>query len=132
MSPLHKVQVTRKIDAGHRILNHIGKCRFLHGHTYAIEVTIWAEELLPIGFVVDFGDIKKVIDEWDHKTLLWDQDPLTKVYQPEKIGIIIMPFNPTAENMARHLAKKFRKLPNVVSVWVAVSETDSTKATAIA
>jgi 6-pyruvoyltetrahydropterin/6-carboxytetrahydropterin synthase len=43
-------------------------------------------------------------DNWDHKFLLYEWDPIAedlKKADPE--GIVIVPFNPTAENMAHHL-----------------------------
>jgi 6-pyruvoyltetrahydropterin/6-carboxytetrahydropterin synthase len=43
-------------------------------------------------------------DNWDHKFLIWVSDPsswdLIKLYPG---GVVSVPFNPTAENMARHL-----------------------------
>ncbi|MCK4787456.1 MAG: 6-carboxytetrahydropterin synthase, partial [Desulfobacteraceae bacterium] len=47
-------------DSAHRLLNHPGKCRSLHGHTYKLEVTFQAQELQN-GMVYDFGDMKKVL-----------------------------------------------------------------------
>ncbi len=32
-------------DAAHRILGHPGKCAYLHGRTYRLEVTVGAEQL---------------------------------------------------------------------------------------
>ena len=36
------ISITRRLefDSGHRIPNHDGQCRHLHGHRYAIEVTL--------------------------------------------------------------------------------------------
>ncbi|MDP2056292.1 MAG: 6-carboxytetrahydropterin synthase, partial [Thiobacillus sp.] len=34
--------ITRRLefDAGHRIPNHASQCRHLHGHRYALEITL--------------------------------------------------------------------------------------------
>jgi 6-pyruvoyltetrahydropterin/6-carboxytetrahydropterin synthase len=44
---------------------HDGKCKNLHGHRYVVEITCQAnEELLPEGYVIDFGVIKKEVGTW--------------------------------------------------------------------
>ena len=68
-------------DAAHRIPGHPGKCAYLHGHTYHLEVTIAAKRLDPLDMVMDFDDLrdivrKAVLDSWDHATLLAPDDPL--------------------------------------------------------
>ena len=36
------MQVTRKLEfpAGHRLMDHEGGCKDLHGHNYAVEITV--------------------------------------------------------------------------------------------
>src|SRR6266508_6888224 len=68
-------------DAAHRIAGHPGKCAWLHGHTYQLEVTISSPTLNPLGMVMDFDDLrhvvrKAILDLWDHATLLAANDPL--------------------------------------------------------
>ena len=58
---------------------------------------------------MDFSVIKDklcmwVEEKWDHKFLIWDNDPWAgplKNLDPE--GTVIVPFNPTAENMGDYL-----------------------------
>lgn len=108
---------THEICMGHRVVGHEGKCRYLHGHNYKFEFFVTAEKLDTVGRVLDFGDIKErlcmfVEREWDHRLMLWDKDPLTrhlkKLTAPE--GLVIVPFNPTAENMAEYLIHSGHKL----------------------
>ncbi len=80
------ISITRRLefDSGHRIPNHDGQCRHLHGHRYAIEVTLTGEVAdhpgkADDGMVLDFGDIKKltnqyVVDLWDHAFLVAKED----------------------------------------------------------
>ncbi|MCE2713605.1 MAG: 6-carboxytetrahydropterin synthase, partial [Cryomorphaceae bacterium] len=91
--------------AGHRVLGHENKCRHLHGHNYRVHFTIQAiDGLDSIGRVLDFSVIKTLLCDWlelnwDHKTLLYREDPLVKELQkitPD--DIVTVPFNPTAEN----------------------------------
>lgn len=106
------------ISCGHRVVGHEGKCQYLHGHNYRIHFSVAPKDGLDnVGRVLDFSVIKHVLCEWlernwDHKTLLWKEDPLSKVSvirfedgESVRIGesFVIVPFNPTAENMAQYL-----------------------------
>lgn len=106
------ITCTRKLefDAAHRVMQHESKCRYLHGHRYAVEVTLSIAELDPLGRVVDFGVIKEKlgawIDEhWDHQTILWEKDKELGEIIAAQTGqkIYYLPQNPTAENLALYL-----------------------------
>lgn len=99
------------ISCGHRVVGHEGKCRFLHGHNYRIHFTVAADQLDEIGRVVDFSVIKITLCQWleehfDHKFLIWADDELLLPLQ-EIAGdsLVIVPFNPTAENIAQYLVE---------------------------
>lgn len=112
-------------DAGHRIVGHKGKCARLHGHTYKVSIFAAGSVHEP-GFVVDFGDLKDIVNEWDHRMLLWNQDPL---YDPESEhfwtdeGVVFLTFNPTAEHMAQHLAERIYEEFGLISIIVELWET---------
>lgn len=97
------------ISMGHRVVGHENKCRHLHGHNYRIHFTCTADKLDTLGRVIDFGIVKQLLCEWlelnwDHKMMLWSEDPLLKDLQglvPN--DLVIVPFNPTAEQMAEYL-----------------------------
>ena len=57
------ITVMRKVAfcAGHRLLNHEGKCANLHGHNYLVEFHITGNEVDDLGRVVDFADIKRCL-----------------------------------------------------------------------
>lgn len=98
------------ISCGHRVFQHESKCAHLHGHNYRVHFTCEAEELDNIGRVIDFSDMKSRLcmwleDNWDHKTLIWGNDPWAKVLPEIDPTIVIVPFNPTAENIAQHLVE---------------------------
>lgn len=93
-------------DSAHRIMGHPGKCAYLHGHTYSLEVAVSAEQLNRLGMVIDFDDLralvkKALLDRWDHATLLWAEDPLVHAIErvqdvaPEKV--VRLAGNPTVE-----------------------------------
>jgi 6-pyruvoyltetrahydropterin/6-carboxytetrahydropterin synthase len=98
-----------EIDCGHRVVNHESKCKHLHGHRYRFTFTLTAPGLDEIGRVIDFSVVKTLLcqwleDNWDHRMLLWSDDPqLANLRRLEPASIVAVPFNPTAENLAAHL-----------------------------
>lgn len=128
-NPLISAERYHDISCGHRVVGHEGKCRFLHGHNYRVHFSVVAEELDKVGRVMDFTCIKEKLcmwleTEWDHKFLVWDQDPelvrlsaLVETWDPSTTApntpgsveilfqdsFVWVPFNPTAENMAQYL-----------------------------
>ena len=112
---------------GHRVVGHENKCRHLHGHNGRVHLVCRAQagctSTDDIGRVIDFGEIKSKLcmwleDNWDHKFLAWENDPLMQGLQAASErsdtisqaddaifyeSIVWLPFNPTAENLAQHL-----------------------------
>jgi len=101
-----------EFDAGHRIPSHKSQCKNLHGHRYAIEITlsgdiIKQENASENGMVMDFSDVKSiaksaVVDVWDHAFLVYqhDTDVLNFLNSLPNHKTVIFPTVPTAENMA--------------------------------
>jgi len=108
------ISITRRLefDSGHRIPNHDGQCRHLHGHRYAIEVTLTGEVAdhpgkADDGMVLDFGDIKRltnqyVVDLWDHAFLVAKEDEGLVAFLASLPNhkTVIMEHVPTVENLA--------------------------------
>jgi 6-pyruvoyltetrahydropterin/6-carboxytetrahydropterin synthase len=108
------ISITRRLefDSGHRIPNHDGQCRHLHGHRYAIEVTLTGEVAdhpgkADDGMVLDFGDIKRltnqyVVDLWDHAFLVAKEDESLVAFLASLPNhkTVIMEHVPTVENLA--------------------------------
>lgn len=106
--------ITRRLefDAGHRISTHTSQCRHLHGHRYAIEVTlsgnIIAEEGVPEqGMVMDFSEVKrivreKIVDPWDHAFLVYKNDVtiVNFLCSLQNHKTVVLDSQPTAENLA--------------------------------
>ena len=101
---------------GHRVFGHENKCAHLHGHNGRVHFTIKGAEteenqtgLDKVGRILDFSVIKEKLcvwleENWDHKMLIWSRDPWADaLYQLDRKGLVEVPFNPTAENMAQYL-----------------------------
>jgi len=113
------MQITTRLefDAGHRIPSHKSQCRNLHGHRYAIEITlsgdiISREDTSENGMVMDFSDVKSiaktsVVDVWDHAFLVYqhDTDVLNFLNTLPNHKTVIFSTVPTAENMASQAFK---------------------------
>jgi len=140
------VSIDKTFEAAHRLLNHPGKCRFLHGHSYNLTVTIGRKDggVGPRQMVIDFGNAKEIINAvvdggWDHNTILNAIDPLAK--RPDLIGRDPMIVSctghdqdPTAEMIALRLKEDIEsalngRFPNAFEILnVVVKETDKCSA----
>lgn len=113
--------ITRRLefDAGHRIPHHASHCRHLHGHRYAIEITLSGEidrteGAAGQGMVMDFSDVKAIansvlVNQWDHAFLVYQGDRAVVDFLASLEGhkTVVLPVVPTAENLA---AEAFRLL----------------------
>jgi len=106
------LKVRDKFSAAHYLKEYKGKCEKVHGHTFQVEVAIAVRALDATGLGYDFTEIKK-----DLAAALPDHALLNDVF----------PFNPSAENIARHLYGVLKtKYPvSSVTVW----ESDDASAT---
>ena len=88
-----------------------------HGHTYGLEVTVEGEINPETGYVMDFGDLKRTVDEavirrLDRQHLNFDVDFLAGV-------------NPTAENIAVAIWRQLEpRITPAKLVRVALQETE--------
>ena len=108
-------------DMGHRVLNHRSVCKGLHGHRYKAEICVEGDlvekkDASEEGMVIDFADIKKtaqkfIQEELDHAFMVWEKDiELLEFFKNSKgHKPVIVPFTPTAENVAAYI---FNELKN--------------------
>jgi len=115
--------ITRRLefDAGHRIPEHDSECRHLHGHRYAIEITLSGDVIEKKGtpqngMVMDFAQVEEIarkylVDAWDHAFLVYGGDTAVVNFLNSLPGhkTVSLKATPTAENMA---LEAFRILSN--------------------
>jgi 6-pyruvoyltetrahydropterin/6-carboxytetrahydropterin synthase len=107
-----EITTRMEFDSGHRIPNHKSSCKNLHGHRYAIEVTLKGniidkENESDYGMVMDFKDAKElirktIVEPWDHAFIVFEQDleVINFLNTLNDHKTVILKKVPTAENMA--------------------------------
>jgi 6-pyruvoyltetrahydropterin/6-carboxytetrahydropterin synthase len=107
-----EITTRMEFDSGHRIPNHKSSCKNLHGHRYAIEVTLKGdiidqENESDYGMVMDFKDAKElirktIVEPWDHAFLVYEKDLEVIHFLNSLKGhkTVSLDKVPTAENMA--------------------------------
>lgn len=99
MSGFWRLTVRDEFSAGHALRGYKGKCENIHGHNFAVELSIEGDQLDSAGMLLDFGVLKRmlrgVLGQLDH-CLLNDAEPFITI-------------NPSSENIARHIAERIAK-----------------------
>ena len=91
---LWRLTVRDDFSAGHALRHYEGKCERMHGHNFAVELTVEGSQLAAgTEMLLDFKVLKKglkaVLDALDHR-LLNETPPFDRI-------------NPSSENLARHI-----------------------------
>jgi 6-pyruvoyltetrahydropterin/6-carboxytetrahydropterin synthase len=115
-----EISTTRAFSAAHALRLYDGSLEPLHGHNWRVRVTVSSEDLDPIGVVMDFHELERLVDAiispWHNRNL--NECP------PFSRGL-----NPSAENVALHIGRGI-SLPAAVRLTrVEVWETDTNRAT---
>ncbi|MDP8268143.1 MAG: 6-carboxytetrahydropterin synthase QueD [Candidatus Tenebribacter davisii] len=116
---MYKLNVTSNFSSAHKLDGYEGLCKNLHGHNWKVRIGISCEKKDSIGMTIDFGEVKKYLNEimnmLDH-TFLNELEYFKGV-------------NPTSENIAKFIyleMKKRIKVPYCKLADVEVWESDIT------
>lgn len=103
-----------RFEGAHALLGYDGKCRFIHGHSYKLLITISGTPNNRSGdpkegMVMDFGALKElinrlIIEPFDHALLLRSDAPLAEEMQEQYKNVLALPFQPTCEQLCIHFA----------------------------
>ncbi len=117
-------------EMGHRLPEHFGLCKNIHGHSYKMLVE-FEGELDKNGMIIDYYDIEKIInpiiEKLDHAFMVNKNDKVVLEFL-EKLNSkkFVVTFQSTAENICLYLLNEIQKahLPeNVNEIKVRVYET---------
>jgi len=115
------IRVTKefRFEMAHALLGHDGPCKNIHGHSYELSVTLIGKPIKnpsnpKTGMVVDFSDIKKIVNieiiqPFDHALVLNKNTISTIQSALQNQKLILVNFQPTCENMIIYFAKKLKK-----------------------
>ncbi len=109
-----------EFQSAHILSKHKGKCRFPHGHTYRIEITLSADELDQNDMVCDFHIITDLIktyikEKLDHRIFINSNDleNVKRFSENAKVKIFERK-DPTSEVLAKeifdHLKSELKKI----------------------
>lgn len=106
-------------ESAHALAGYDGKCREIHGHSYRLFVTVKGipstdENDPKLGMVMDFGDLKRivneaVIDRLDHSFVLRDtaeNRELAQMLGGRFSNVVMVDYQPTCENMLGDFATR--------------------------
>lgn len=123
------LRVTKKFtfEMAHALFNYDGNCRYIHGHSYKLYVTVLGvvkdDASSPKdGMVFDFSVLneivnKNIIDVYDHTLVLNENDSSKKSLAEPDQRTILFPVQPTCENLLLHFKNQILAvLPNDLSL----------------
>lgn len=95
---------------GHRLMNHSGKCRHLHGHSVKAAISITHSDLNEQSMVCDFSDVKECVETYvnthlDHNFLLHKDDPIIPALIQNNERFLTLEEHPTAEVLSKMIFK---------------------------
>lgn len=138
------IKITKQFsfEMAHALRNYDGLCRNIHGHSYKMDITLAGQPLQDEsspknGMVMDFGDLKRLVNEevislLDHALVLNAKTDaqLVEVLKQNYEKIVIVDFQPTTENLLNFIADKIKaKLTERVALTcVRLRETDTSYA----
>ena len=116
---MYTVKVRSQFSSAHNLRGYKGKCEELHGHNWHVEVAVQSEDVDVIGMVVDFKELKKILEEilsgLDH-TYLNDLEQFKNI-------------NPTSENIAKYIYEAISRKKSELKIKdVTIWETDTSSA----
>ena len=126
------IRVTKEFtfEMAHALLGYDGSCKYIHGHSYGLSVTVIGkpnenENDPKLGMVIDFGDLKKivketVVDQFDHALVLNSKTPKESINQKQELfdQVIFVDYQPTSEILVTDFANRISgRLPKDIKLF---------------
>jgi len=112
-----KLVLKRRVAMAHQLVNKeqtpdwnkavYGPCTNVHGHQPLIEIEVHSQPNVDTGMIVNFTELKKLVDQFDH------------AFANDIVAL------PTAENIACYLKKQLKARNEFDYIRVRVYETDN-------
>ena len=139
---MSNIRITKQFsfETGHALYGYDGKCKNLHGHSYKLFVTVIGSPIadpknVKYGMVLDFGDLKKIVNEeivdvFDHATVFNKNTPhleLANELIKREHHVLLTDYQPTTEMMVIDFADKLKmRLPKTIKLHsIKLQETDT-------
>ena len=123
------IRITKefKFEMAHALLGYDGPCKNIHGHSYKLSVTVKGKIKQGTldsdeGMVVDFGIVKKIVDDlivskYDHSLALNEKMKIDEAQFEFMNKLILLPFQPTCENLLEYYAELIKQqLPENIAL----------------
>lgn len=129
---MSKIRLTKefRFEMAHALWNYDGLCKNIHGHSYILQVTVIGTPItdtdnVKLGMVMDFGDLKEIVNreivkKLDHAIVVSNRVPEAQLRQLEQMTerYFILDYQPTCENMLIDFAQRLQQnLPPYVELF---------------
>jgi 6-pyruvoyltetrahydropterin/6-carboxytetrahydropterin synthase len=118
--PIIHVTKEFRFEMAHALTNYDGKCKYIHGHSYVLKITVSGQPIddensSKLGMVIDFSDLKNIVEDniirrFDHALVLSKKAKLADDLKCEYQKVEIVNYQPTCENLVIHFMEILRPL----------------------
>lgn len=117
-------------EMGHRLPEHFGKCKNIHGHSYKMLIELEGD-IQKNGMVMDYYDLKKIVnpivEKLDHAFLVYKEDKeIIEFLNKMNSKKVIVDFQSTVENICRYFIEEIKKISfpkNIYKIKIRINET---------
>lgn len=131
-----------RFEMAHALMGYEGKCKFIHGHSYTLSVSVSGtpragQGTHQSGMIMDFSNLKQILEKeivriFDHALLIWEGSPLRSERLPgdEFENVIFTTYQPTCENILLDMKERIdRVLPKSTTLQTLIlHETPTSRA----
>jgi 6-pyruvoyltetrahydropterin/6-carboxytetrahydropterin synthase len=129
---MSRIRVTKSFtfEMAHALWNYDGPCRNIHGHSYQLSVTVIGDtssdqDSTKLGMVVDFSDLKKIVNKnvvevFDHSVVISAKASQPEIDRVEQMfdKFYVVDYQPTCENLVTDMATRLiNVLPGSISLF---------------